>query len=170
MTTVIPASKIREKILNSKGSFVKARWKSEPKPAATHKGINLQKITEGVVRAGVDYSNLSAVKLAVESGERDPVGELPWGQWKLDEQGVSMFPYVIEHKGTDYIRLYPSDGNNHRCVSTYYVDGVEVSKETFASYLTPSEAKKILDPKEEDRPLCFTIKSDNILGLPQEVD
>ena len=163
---LIPAHEIKNRILNSKGSFVKARWKSQPKPAGAFKQFSLEKITEGVVRAGIDYSNLSAVKLEVEAGNRNPVGELPWGQWKIDEDGESMFPYVIEHKGEDYIRLYPSEGQNHHCSSTYYVDGVQVSKEDFAKYLTPSEAKKLLDT-ESTQPLCFTIKAKNVLGILQ---
>lgn len=183
MTTTnkqITANDIRDKILNSKGQFIKASWKSNPSPAATFKkdGVILEKHTVAVVQSGVQYQNLSAVKDAIEAGERsETIGELPFGQWYIDPlTKKNWYPYVISHtpKGSDkeqlYIRLYPSNAGNHIPKSTYYVNGEVVDKLKFAEYLTPSEARKILDPKEEDRPLCFTIKADNILDLPQEVD
>lgn len=168
---LITADAIKEKILSSKGQFIKASWKSNPSPAASFKkeGIILEKRTVAVIQSGVNFSNLSAVKDAIAAGDRNDVGELPWGAWKVID-GVSQFPYIIEHKGVDYIRLTPSQAGNHIPKSTYYVDGVVVDKLKFAEYLTPSEARKIIEPKEEDRPLCFTIKAENILDLPEEVE
>lgn len=162
-TNSLSAEMIREKILSAKGNFVKAKWKSNPKPAATFKAFNLEKITESVVRAGVNFANLSSVKDAIAAGERGEVQSLPWGEWK-------QFPYIIEHKGSEYIRLYPSDGINHYPKSMFFVNGEEVDKQTFAGYLTPSEAKKLLDPENNDRPECFTIKANNILGIPEDVE
>lgn len=158
MTTNTPplsATEILEKILNSKGSFVKACWKSNPKPSKDHKGVLLEKRTSAVCRAGIDYSNLSAVKVGIENGERGEVQELPWGVWK-------QFPYVIEHKDEEYIRLYPSIGNKSQTI--YFANGDEVTKEEFSKYLTPSESKKLMNPSPEDTPLSFTIKRSNILG------
>ena len=152
---------IREKILSAKGNFVKAKWKSNPKPKAEFKSFQLEKITESVVRAGINFANLSSVKHAIEAGERGEVQSLPWGEW-------TAFPYLIEHKGVEYIRLYPSEGINHYPKSVFYVNGEEVSKEIFAGYLTPSEQKKMLSP--EERPECFTIKASNILEIPQDVE
>lgn len=164
MTTTnqsLSADMIKEKILSAKGNFVKAKWKSIPKPAARFKTFQLEKITESVVRAGINFANLSSVKDAIAAGERGEVQPLPWGEWKS-------FPYIIEHKGAEYIRLYPSDGINHYPKSIFYVNGEEVTKEDFATYLTPSDAKKLLDP--EERPECFTIKAENVLGIPQDVE
>lgn len=168
----LSADQVKDKILNTKGSFVKVSWRSNPTPAAAYKkdGVVLEKHTTGVVRAGINYANLSAVKQGIEDGERGEVQELPWGQWKVDENGKSLFPYIIEHKDEEYIRLYPSEGNNHRCISTFYVNGEPVDKEDFAKYLTPSESKKLLEPTEDDKPLCFTIKAKNILGIPVDVE
>ena len=156
--TSLSAAEMVEKIKSAKGEFIKASWKSNPKPAAAHKGVLLEKVTTGVVRAGINYANLSAVKDAIEAGGRGEVQSLPWGEW-------SMFPYVINHYGKEYLRLYPSEGINHVPRSIYYVNGEEVDKETFAGYLTPSESKKLLEPSEDDRPLCFTIKMENLLPL-----
>jgi hypothetical protein len=173
MTTTnksLDAASVRDKILKAKGNFVKAAWKSNPKPAAAYKDTVLEKHTVAVVQAGVNYANLSSVKDAIAAGERGEVGELPWGQWYVDPlTKKSWFPHVIEHKDNLYLRLYPSQANNHIPKSVYYVNGEVVDKTKFAEYLTPSEAKKLIDPSEEDRPACFTIKADNILDIPEDV-
>lgn len=170
MKTTITADEVRNKILKAKGNFVKASWKSNAKPAAAHKGILLEKHTVAVVQAGVDYANLSAVKQGIEDGTRDEVGELPWGEWYVDPlTKKSWFPHVITHKDEFYLRLYPSGADNHIPKSVFYVDGKEVTKDEYAKYLTPSEAKKLLNPSDDDKPLCFTIKLNNLLDLPQDV-
>lgn len=176
MNTTTPstsAESIKAKILNSKGQFVKASWKSNAKPAAAFKDVLLEKHTVAVVRAGIDYSNLAVVKEGIASGERGEVGELPWGStWKIDSEGNSMFPYVLTKTDsktgevTDYYRLYPSVSN--RAKSVYFVNGEEVTKDVYATYLTPSDAKKILNPSSDDTPLCFTIKAQNVLGIYDE--
>lgn len=162
ITPTLTSSEVIDRILNSKGSFVTAFWKSNQKPAAAHKNIVLEKVTKAIVRAGIDFSNLSSVKLAIENNERGEVQALPWGQWK-------QFPYIIEHKDADYIRLYPSTGNNHIPCSTYYADGVEVSKQDYSQYLTNSDREKLLNPSE-NRPECFTVKADNILGTAEYLE
>lgn len=167
-TVSVTAAEILEKIKSAKGEFIKASWKSNPKPAAAHKNVLLEKQTVGVVRAGINYANLSAVKQGIEEGTRGPVEELPWGSWSVDSEGKSLFPYLINHKNTEYIRLYPSEGINHVPKSIFFVNGEEVTKEEFAKYLTPSEARKLLEPKEEDKPLCFTIKMQNLLPIVLE--
>jgi hypothetical protein len=162
-TNSLSADAIRNKILNSKGQFVKASWKSNPKPKAEFKSTLLEKHTKGIVRSGINYSNLSSVQQGIADGTRGPVQELPFGEWQS-------FPYIIKHRPKDatedvlYIRLYPT---THIPESIYYVDGIEVDKQTFATYLTPSESKKLLNPSE-NRPDCFTIKADNILNILEE--
>jgi hypothetical protein len=153
-TTPLTADSIINNILNSRGQFVRAIWKSNPTPAAAHKkaGIVLEKKTSAVVRAGINFANLSAVKIGIENEERGEVQELPWGEWES-------FPYVIKHNENRYLRLYPSDTKS---TTIYYVSGEEVTKERFMEYLTPSEAKKMTDG---EAPLCFTIKRDNVIGV-----
>jgi len=162
-TQSLSATDVVANILKSKGNFVKAFWKSKVKSAAAYKHILLEKYTSAVVRAGMEYANIDHIKEAIENGERDEPGPLPWGEWKIVD-GKSMYPYIIEHKGEDYIRLYPSNANNHIPNVKYFVDGEEVEKSEFAKYLTPSDAKKLLERTEEDKPDCFTLKKSNILG------
>jgi hypothetical protein len=103
------------------GSFG-VEWTTEVRPAAKWKGHTLTKVTTAIALTGVEYSGLAV------NADRE-TGELPWGTW-------SQYPYVIEHKGTDYARLYTVD-NTVR--TTYFVDGIDVSREEFLAYLTPSQ-------------------------------
>jgi hypothetical protein len=152
-TQSLTAEEILSRILNARGQFVKAVWKSNPTPAAAHKkaGIVLEKHTSAVCRAGINFANLSSVQQGIEEGTRGEVQELPWGQWKV-------FPYIIEHKEAEYIRLYPTDS---KCETLYFVNGVGVDRNAFSAYLTPSDAAKMTSG---EKPECFTIKRENILA------
>ncbi len=157
-----------EKFMSVKGQFIRVSWQSEKKPAAAHKGVKLEKKSSGVFRAGIDFSNLGAVIDGIRDGERGEVQPLPWGKWKK-------FPYIIEHKDAEYVRLYPpsrtitlEDGTPKRVTDwsranmtiEYLVDGKPVDKETFMGYLTPSEAKN-----DGEFPDCFTVKAENLIDL-----
>lgn len=167
----LSATAVRDKILSAKGRFVKAAWKSNPKPAAAFKDVLLEKHTVAVVQAGVDYANLSSVKQGIADGTRGEVQPLSWGEWYTDPiTGKSWFPYVIKHKDEFYIRLTTSTASNHHANSVFFVNGEEVTKDEFAKYLTPSEAKKLLNPTPEDTPPVFNIKLNNILAIPEDVD
>jgi hypothetical protein len=166
---------IRNKILNSRGQFVKVRYKSNPKPKAEFKGVNLEKITTTVIQSGCEFSNLSSVKQGILEGSRGPCQELPFGEWMVDEiTGKSYYPYLIKHRPKDsesdviYLRLTTSQCDSHRPKSVYYVNDEIVDKATFATYLTNSEAKKLLEPSEA--PPVYNIKLDNLLDLPEDID
>jgi hypothetical protein len=140
-------SGVAERFFNCKGQFINATFVSEAKPKAAFKEVKLTKRTEGVFRAGIDYANLKPVLEGIADGTRGEVGSLPWGVWEH-------FPYTITHNGNRYIRLYPTE-NCHLKVQ-YFADGVEISKETFKSYLTASDAEKmgkstlVICPKESN--------------------
>jgi len=126
--------------VNSPGAFTAVLWTSDVKPAAAHKGVRLHKVTRATVRTGVDYANLAV------NADRE-VGSLPWGQW-------AVFPYIVTHKGQDYARLYVVDDSVR---TTYFVDGHEVSRETFGEYLTPA-ARKARRPNGG----TITVKCENL--------
>lgn len=142
---------IMERIIAAKGQFVSVSWKSEVKPAAAHKSLKLEKITKGVCRSGIDFSNLSSVQQAIEDGKREAVQALPWGEWKS-------FPHIIEHKGEEYARLYPS--KNCKLETSYLLNGKEIDKKEFISYLTPSTAAKMTSGEMPD---CLTVKVKNLI-------
>lgn len=154
------ASAILETMLNAKGQYVTARWKSIVKTSAQYSDLNIEKITSAVVRAGIDFANLSSVKEGIENGERGEVKPLKWGSWK-------QFPYIIEHtkksgEYNEYVRLYPSNSPNHIPSVSYFVDGVKTTKNEIMEYLTPSDAKKLTSG---EKPECFTLTSTNILDI-----
>ena len=137
---------IISQICETKGQYLALAWKSEKKPSKDHKGKELVKITRATVRAGIDYANLGTVRDGIASGERGEVEPLPWGEW-------FKFPYLIQHKGEIYVRLYPTA----QARSTYKINGSEVSKGEFESCLPPSERES------GNAPACFTVKARNIL-------
>jgi hypothetical protein len=142
-----------DKFFGNSGQFISAIFRSEKKPAAIHKGTLLEKRIEGVFRAGIDFGNLGSVKDGIEKGERGQVQPLPFGEWLK-------FPYLIQHKETQYVRLYPTKN----CVLKvqYLVNGVESTKENFLSFLTPSDKAKA---ENGERPECITVKVSNLIKL-----
>lgn len=155
------------KFRSAKGNFISVTWASEKKPAARFKGTKLVKRTNGVFRAGISFERLGAVQDAIRLGERGEVQPLPWGNWVE-------YPYFIEHKGNSYVRLYPpsktiTENGVERKVADwaaanldvkYYVNDVETDRETFNSFLTPSEANKT-DTNTD----CITVKESNLIHL-----
>ena len=138
---------IIKNILNSSGKFVRARWKSNASPAAQFKDKVLEKVTSATVRAGINYANLS------ENKEKE-TKPLPKGQeW-------FKFPYIIKSGENLLVRLYPTKDEGD---VTFFVDGREVSKQEYASFLSPGDAKKL----DEKRP-CFVVKMENILDTVEE--
>lgn len=135
-----------------KGQFVEISFKSNPSPSKEHKGKVLEKVSTGIFRTGINYANLSPVKTAVEAGQREEVGSLPWGAW-------AVFPLVIVNKGKEYLRITTSPF--HRPSVRFSVDGVEVSKEHFESLLPPSKRSQ----PDKEPTLIFNIEADNLLSV-----
>ena len=151
-TTTAPSVLDLTKITSGKGQFVSVSFKSDKKPSAKFKGVQLTKVTNGVFRSGIDFANLSSVQDGIANGERGEVQSLPWGSW------VS-FPYIIAHNNQEYVRLYPVVNGNSKVEVAYFVNGTQVSKDEFNGYLTPSDAK----PSEAIE--CFTVKANNIISI-----
>ena len=151
------AEQIIEKLLSSKGQFTSVKFKSKVDTSAKFKHLNITKVTNAVVRSGIDFANLSSVKEAIENGERSEVGSLSWGEW-------IKFPYIIGHKGKTYVRLYPSPSENQIPKVKYFVDGIETPKSEILQYLTPSKAKEMSEGKKVE---CCTLTNTNILDLEE---
>lgn len=119
---------------------VGVEWTTEVKPAAKWKHHRLTKVTTALVMTGVEYRNL-AVNADAETGA------LPWGEW-------SQYPYVVTHRGQDYLRVNTIDGT---LKTRYFVDGIDVDRQMFLDYLTPSQ-------REAKRPNggTLTIKASNM--------
>jgi hypothetical protein len=146
------AEQILTEVTAVTGQHIAVTFQSKSKPSASHKGVELIKITSGAFRAGIDYANLSEVKQAIANGERGEVEQLPWGEW-------DKFPYSISHKGKTYFRFYPASGGLIQAPKVkYLVNGEEVDKETYYEMMPPSSRKP------NDKP-CFVVESENILAI-----
>ena len=150
---------ILNRLLKSKGTHTTVRYQTEDKPAAAFKGTALKRIVRGAFRSGIAFENLNDVKEAIAAGDRGEVQSLPWGEWK-------QYPHIITHKGKDYIRIYPAVGSGQFPSTTYLVDGVEVEKEFYLTFLTESDRKKKTNP--DDAPLTMSLNVYNILDLIEE--
>jgi hypothetical protein len=145
MSTIFTATATDEYLaaINAPGvNVVDVEWTTEVRPAAAHRGVSLTKHTEAKAMTGVEYRNLAV------NNDRE-TGALPWGEW-VD----GLYPWVIEHKGQRYARIYTVDGTLR---TTYFVNGEAVDRETFAEYLTPSQRT----PKRPNGG-TLTVKMDNL--------
>ncbi len=150
------SEEILTRILNCKGQYISLITKSEVQPAATYKGVRLEKIMSNKYRAGIQFKNLKSVKDAIEAGEREEIKPLRWGKWKK-------YPYIIEHNNKEYIRLYPSTNSDSGIEVKYKVNGEEVPRSTFNLYLKPSDLNK-----QGTVPECYMVALDNILEIKDQ--
>lgn len=148
------ATDIVEQLKTRKGQHVQITWK---RWAKTFKDCphSILKKTTAFVRAGIEYANLAVVKEGVESGERGPVQPLKWGTWM-------QYPFIIEHKHQEYVRLYPAVFANLRPVVEWSINGRAVEYAEAKPYLLSSETRK-----REDDVLCFTICAEDIIAIGQ---
>lgn len=115
------ANEIMEQIRKAgKGQFAGMTWQ---KDLPTRKGVQhkVSKVSQAVVRFGVEYENLKSTKEGREDGTLPEQNTgLPWGQWK-------QYPYIIENKGNEYLRC--TLGANNKIKTSYFIDGNPATKE-----------------------------------------
>lgn len=131
-----------QEILNKMGNVKKGKYISLKKKKDLGNGV--EKISDLVIRLGVDYANMKVA-------EGKEVGSLPWGNWVEGLEGL-----VIEHKGNYYLRVASAYSNNGKCV--YLLNGNEISKEEVVSLV----GEKKLESKALN---VYNIKFENILEL-----
>lgn len=131
-----------------KGQFANMTWNKELK---VKKGINVkvEKISSAMVRFGVEYENIGAVK--EKHGGEFTAQPLKWGKW-------SDYPYFIEHNGNMYLRC--ATVANTKIKTQYFADGVEITKAEAEQMCLKSEFGK-----SGSELAVFTIKTENILSI-----
>lgn len=138
--------------LSRKGQFAGFLWNRPLKTRKEFSHLSITKSVRCVAQVGVDYDNRASVQAARESGELPSENAgLPWGQWKV-------FPYVITHKGNDYLRIYPVANRVPRVV--YRCNGAMVSREFAESVCLASEFRETTAPHT-----CFTVNAANVLAI-----
>lgn len=138
-----------------KGAFLRAIYKSQPKPKAAFKGTVIEKTTEGVFRMGIEYSNTDAFKKL----DRD-VQSLPLSQRRLEGYGEFIQVTVDENGAAkEYkVRLYTVP--NAKSESRYTIDGKET---TFADLV---EMGALSEKKPSANPLImFTVYIRNLVAI-----
>jgi hypothetical protein len=139
-----------------KGANIILEW---VRPLKTRKGVtdNLTKSVRMVGRMGLDYNNVAAVQEKRESGELPAEPQpLPWGTWYK-------FPFLIQHKGAFYLRLYKGTSEKVHPESHFFRNGIEVKREEIAASLLASE----LDEKDGE---TFTCKVENMTRIHTEAE
>lgn len=137
-----------------KGANIIVEW---VRPVKTLKAVqdNITKSVRMIGRMGIDYDNMKSVQEKRESGELPAEPQpLPWGKWAI-------FPFLIEHKGGYYLRLYNGTSDKVHPEVHFFRNGVEVSKEEIAPLILASE-------KEEKTGDCFTCKIENMTRIHSE--
>jgi hypothetical protein len=138
-----------QNVMAKKGQFGRAKIN---KPLQTRKGVmaDIRKVSNIVIRAGINYDNLSAVKEKRQTGELPETNAgLPWGEYVN-----GCFPYLIHHKGQHYVRLYPSGKPDIQ----YLMNGKLVSESEIKNLVLASEIR-------ENTADCITVKLDNLEEL-----
>lgn len=140
------------------GQFVRAVWSRNCK---VKKGVTEcpVKTVSGVFRVGIDYDAVKDVKDGRENGTlpSESAG-LPWGVWRI-------FPRLINHKETDYVRLYYASGEGgklDRIKSVYTLNGKEISREELQA-MGICLASEFRDEKPDEELNTFTVKADSFL-------
>ena len=138
-----------------KGANIIVSWERPAKTKKSFQGI-VNKQVRMVGRIGVQYDNLKAVKEKRESGELPAENQgLAWGQFLV-------YPYLIGHKGKEYLRLYHGTSKIPYNTAKFFVDGTEVEKSAIEDILLASE--KI--PCQGD---CFVVQLDYITQIHSEL-
>ena len=148
-----PAEYIKA-VIQHKGQNLTVEVEKQLKTKVANRRDTVTKLTRFVCRTGIQYDNIKDVKQARDSGELPSENDgLPWGEWDT-------FPYVIKHKGANYLRLYPSSDKALVPHTKYFINGVETNKEYVQSICLASEFSK-----GGDRPKCYTVKADNVKSI-----
>lgn len=133
---------------NKKGSLMRLSIERPVKTYKSYDGRPITKTTEATVRLGIKYDNMKAVAEMRETGEIPKNnGGLPYGRWEIPQ-------YVIENKGTYYLRCYVMP--HTRIKTRYFIGGLEVSKEFALQYCLKSESNR------GNNTGCMDIKFENI--------
>ena len=140
-------------VLNErKGAFTAMQWQKELPVRANFKStFKVTKVTNAVVRFGVQYDNIKAVQNKRADGTLPAVNAgLTWGEWNI-------YPYFIKHNGVDYVRCSLSKQNPIN--TQYFINGRPATKAECETICTKAAFSS------GEIPDVITVKADNILKI-----
>lgn len=141
-----------------KGTFTRIVYTSLPTLSAAGKkaGVEVVKHTQKVVRLGVHYGNIAAVKQA-EAERTEPKREVtPWSHWEIPD-------ILAKHNTKDaYYLSFASVNKGHNTKTVYYVNGEEVTKQFLeeSGYVIPSYFKN-----NGELPVVQKVNIENIISI-----
>lgn len=135
--------------LSKRGQIVKVTYHKPLKTLKQYSYHSIERVTKRTARVGIDYSNTASAKLKRQVEAIERAHPLPWGEWKL-------FPFVISHRGSNYLRFYKAP-NEWKMVG-YLLDGKSVSAMDIVHMLYKGE----LDEGDQE---VFNIKEENIIDI-----
>lgn len=122
-----------EVIAKLNGHYSKIVWTSDQgyKLSASNKkaGFNLTRTARWTARADIDYRN------TVEYKKHDHSRPSHLEHVNCAAQGIARNKY----NGKLYLEIYPSQNDNQKMESQYYLNGVPVSKEAALALMIPSK-------------------------------
>ena len=133
-----------QEILNKLATIKKGKYISLKKKKDLGEGV--VKISDLVIRLGVDYANMK-----INENRQTPIQPLKWGNWVEGLEGL-----VIEHKNNYYLRVASSYSNTNK--SAYFLNEEPITKEEVVRLLGE---KKV----ESGNPDVYNIKFENIIEL-----
>lgn len=127
----------------------------------------IEKITEQKVNIGIDYEKSVNNRLDKKGLDKDFEAQpLTWGKWDI-------FPKIIEHKGSKYLRAYNIKGE--KTTTTYMINGVIVTDENVIAQIkdlvTAKKAQQSAKTQEDkgltksEQTTLITKNFDDILRL-----
>ncbi len=141
-----------------KGTFTRIVYESSPTLTAEARksGVQVVKLTEKVVRIGVDYQNIEAVKIAESLRTTPKLERAPWCHWEIDN-------ILAKHNNKDdYYLAFASVNDGHHTKTTWFINGRHVTREEVeaSGFIIPSYFKPT-----NDIPVVQKINITNIISL-----
>lgn len=135
----VTADDVRRLMAPVKGTtFARLATVTKVKTAAAHREVNIQKVTQANVQMFATASEMSPYVAAVQrqsGAEEFQVSESPF-------EHSDVYSLVTNKKsGREYLYVIYNSAK-----SVFLINGQEATREQVAEYLTPSEAKKLLEP------------------------
>ena len=148
-----------------KGVYTKVVFKSIKEAYKSYEKENgktvIEKVTEGVVRFGIDYYNTSTYKNKIIDESKEP-NRSNGSQYDSLVSGYEDLLVETNRNGivSHKVKMYASKSDSLRMASKWYLNGVEVDKSDLDGIMK-AESK----PKNEDDFITFTIKAQNLISI-----
>jgi hypothetical protein len=133
------------------GRFTRVEWERLLK---VKKGVDpIIKATSATLTLGTSYDSKAIVKEKRENGDLPAENAgLPWGEWL-------QYPWVIAHKGEQYLRCSVVKNDRNPPKVSFFQGGVEISRDQAKAQAYASEFY------DRDDLIVFNLKAESIKSI-----